>query len=553
MTLRKYVRHIKTDSAAWNGFGYAAFILAALLFTKGITQIDWPTQIRNGIVLDPRAYGAICDGNTGNATLDTLGIQAAMDAVQYSNGGAGGNGAAYTGHVATIVRLPVGQCTINAPLVVHKPNTVLEGSIATADGNMKSGSWLNALSTFNGPMIRMSSEDIYNYPSAGQGQNTPVIRGVALRDFGMDLTAATNSGNFTAHWAVEAFSPSDMPDWSGIWVMGQRGGCFLISTSLSSSANNVMADPEQIKIRNFMCFTNGNAPTQAGIMIRGSNETTIDTGSISIGNAGFVTPSGTNDNNNAAGVEIASDDSGNFGNHINIFNVHVTDYAVHFRVKGEDQTFVPAGQFGCVTHPHCTMASVGQTPQHYGPAWVHFSNNECESWHICLAIRPEGNPNGFSPNRVTVESSWDQSNTIYFPNSTFQATARSILVDFMQGGRLDTGARASVYASQVPIVFGANTFGIYSTLYYDPLNVISVAVIATAGANNHLEIAPGRETYVNLPRCFQSSCSVPNTDVPSGTPHYCSNCDAAASGVAPTGGTGSGRMLISNGSQWVGQ
>jgi len=525
-------------------------ILVASCLTGSITQLDWPTQIKNGIVIDPRAFGAICNGNTSNATVDTNGIQAAMDAVQYANGGAGGSGAPYTGQVPTIVRLPTGQCTINAVLVVHKPNVIIEGAGVGADDNMKSGTWLNTLSSFSGPVIRTSSEDIYNYPSSGQGQNTPVVRGVQFRNFGIDVTAATTAGNFLSHWAIEAFSPSDNPDFiNNIWVLGQRGGCFLISTSLSSSVNNSMYDPEQTAIRNIMCFTNGASPTGSGIQIVGSNEITIDTGSISIGNAGSATCSGTNDQGTPAGIDITSDSVGNFGNHINVRNIHVTDYCVHFRVSGADNDYVKFGQFGCATHPRCTAVSVGQTPQHYGPAWVHFSNNECESYHTCLVIRGEGNPNGYT-NRVTLESTWDRSNTIYFPFASGSGQ-RVAFVDFMDGGEVDNGARASVYANQFPIVLGSNTVGITSWQYYDSGSVTSIAVV-DSGGNNYVQLAIGRLAYVQLPRCFSSSCSIPSTDAPKGMMLYCIDCNAAAAGSAPSGGSSNGRMLVSNGASWVG-
>lgn len=514
------------------------------LLTGSITQFNWPNQIKNGIFLDPRAFGAIGDGNTANAGVDTAGIQAAMDAVQYNNGGAGGNGAPYTGQVPTVVHIPTGQWSINAPLVVHKPNVIIEGAGVSADGGMKNGTWLNAVAAFSGPLIRTSSEDIYNFPSAGQGQNTPVVRGVQFRNFGIDLTAATSAGNFTSHWAIEAFSPSDNPDFiNNIWVLGQKGGCFLLSTSLSSSANNIMYDPEQTAIRNFMCFTLGN-PTQNGIQIRGSNEITIDTGSVSIGNTGQAPCSGTNDEGGMAGVEVTSDSVGNFGNHINVKNVHVTDYCVHFRVKGADQTLVPFNGGSCVLHPGCTNPS----PQHYGPAWVHFTNNECESWHTCLVIRGEGNPSGYATNRPTLESTWDDSNTIYFPFSTGSGQ-RIAFVDLMQGGEVNSGARASVYATQLPVVLGPLTANVRSTVYYDTCCVNSIPIISTG--NNLIQIAVGRLSFSQLPRCFSSVCSPPSTDVPYGVTLICTDCTGTSGGIVSGGSFGAG--IYSNGGAWLKQ
>lgn len=518
-------------------------VLGTLLLTGAGTLVSFINQVGDGPYIDPRSFGAICDGNTANAGVDTAGIQAAMDAVQYANGGAGGSGAPYTGHVPTRVMLPSGQCSINAVLIVHKPNVIIDGRGVGANDNSKTGSWLNAVSTFNGPMIRTSSEDIYNYPSAGQGQNTQVVRGVQFHNFGIDLTAATAASNFTAHWAIEAFSTSDIPDFiNNVWVLGQRGGCFLISTSLSSSANNIMYDPEQTGIRNFMCFSNGNVPTGSGILIKGANEITVDTGSISIGNAGFVTPSGTNDENNAAGVEVTSDSVGNFGNHINIKNVHVTDYAVHFRVRGADQTLIPVGG-GCTTHPGCTNPS----PQHYGPAWVHFTGNECESWHICLCIRCEGNPSGFGTNRTTLESTWDDSNTIYFPNGGFVSTARIAWVDMMQGGEVNSGARAAVYATNVPVILGSGTVGIKTTLYYDTGSVNSLAIQSTG--NNLIQVAVARLSFSQLPRCFFSTCTPPSTDAPYGVSLVCTDCTGTSGGIVS--GSSFGRGVYSNGGSWL--
>lgn len=521
---------------------FVLIVIAFLCLGSGPSQINFPLQISDGPYIDPRLFGAICDGNTANATRDTNGIQAAMDAVQYNNGGAGGNGAPYTGHVPTTVMLPSGQCTIIATLVVHKPNTIVAGRGVGADGNSKTGSWLNAGSAFNGPMIRTSSEDIYNYPSSGQGQNTPVVRGVQFHDFGMDITAATAVGNFTGHWALEAFSPSDNPNFiNNLWVLGQKGGCFLISTSLSSSANNIMYDPEQTAIRNFMCFTNSN-PTQNGIQITGSNEITIDTGSISIGNTGPAPCSGTNDEGGMAGVEVTSDSVGNFGNHINVKNVHVTDYCVHFRVKGADQTLIPFGG-GCATHPGCTNPS----PQHYGPAWVHFSNNECESWHTCLVIRGEGNPSGYATNRTTLECSWDDSNTIYFPFTTGSGQ-RIAFVDLMQGGEINSGARASVYATNFPIILGSGTVGIKATVYYDTGSVNSLAIQSLG--NNLVQVAVARLSFAQLPRCFFSTCTPPTTDAPYGVTLICTDCAGTSGGIVT--GSSFGRGVYSNGGSWLG-
>lgn len=521
-------------------------IVVSLLFCLAANnRINFYTQISDGPYLDPRTFGAICDGNPANASRDTVGIQAAMDAVQYTSG------APYTGHVQQVVQIPVGICEINAVLIPHKPNITVQGIGAPSqDGGMLAGSFLRAISTFNGPYFSAEASNIYNYPSAGAGQNTPVIRGFCLKGIGFDSSVANASGNFRSHWAIEAWGPSNLPVWRDLYILNQ-GGCIKIAPSLSSSANNLMSNPELVTIENLVCFESNVGASQvfaSAVELVGSNEIVIRGGNITAGQT-QVTPSGGATNfSDFAAVEVISDDSGNDSSGVSLESIHLVNFAVHIRVRGADWDHYPFGQFGCAIHPNCTMASLGLSANriHYGPSFVKSYDLWFEGFNKGIVIRDEGNPNGFATNNNSLDLWFDRSNRIYFGYGSSPATA---VVDFMSGGEVSNGYRAGVSLSY-PVRFGTNVNNVTSFVPY--LGFASSLPIVSTG-NVKIIVPLNRVAYSQLPTCFSSSCSIPNTDAPTGTAIYCVDCNAAAAGVAPSGGTGSGRMLVSNSNQWVGQ
>lgn len=522
-------------------------ILGAAIFTMGtITRTDWPTGMKNAPILDPRAYGAICDGNTANATADTAGIQAAMDAVQYTSG------ASYTGHVAQVVQIPVGQCIINAVLVPHKPNIGIEGIGAPSqDSNMLAGSWLTAASTFDGPFFSADPANIFNYPSAGAGMNTPVIRGFGLKGIGFNAQVANTAGHFFSHWAVEVYSPSNLPIWKDLTVLN-TGGCIKIAPSTSSSANNLMSNPELVTIENLVCFESlfGTSSVHAnGVQIIGSNEIVLRGGNITAGQT-QVTPaySGTTDFTDFAAIEIISDDSGNDASGISLESIHLVNFAVHVRVRGADYDHYPFGQNGCATHPNCTMVSLGLSANriHYGPSFVKSYDLWFEGFNKAIIVRDEGNPNGYATNNASLDLFFSRSNRLYFGYGTAPASA---IVDFAKGGEISNGYRAGVSLSY-PVKFGTNTDNITSFVNYFPSGPASI----TSTGNNNIILAVGRLAFSQLPTCFSSSCSPPSTDMPIGVPLFCVDCpETTPAGSAPTGGTGIGRAMVSNSGAWVGQ
>lgn len=520
---------------------------AALTFTGSTFGCNTITSGASNIQDVKNTYGAVCDGNSANASTDTAAIQAAMDAVQYTPSGA------YTGHVPTVVLLPVGQCVINAPLVFHKPNIVLTGSTASFDSAMRAGSWLVAAPTFDGPFIFMDPACLLfsnaSCTSGGSGQSTQVAgRGMALTNFGMDSLAATNNGHFLGRYHIEAYSISDTPLWHDLIMLGHRAGCIKIAPSLMTTSNNSAYDPEQIQIMQFQCLSNGNVPLANAIQITGTNELVLRGGYVSIGFSNFpVTPvgGGTSDSSDFAAIEIDSDQYGNDSQGILLDSIHTTDYAVHVRIRGADILFQQYNGTTCNTHPGCAISPT----THYGPRYIQFINHAFESYNIALVIRDEGSS-------LTKTASSDitlgRNNRVYF---TQGSNPQFAWVDWLHGGEIDNSFREGAEdnsPSAKPLRLGANTSGVMTWVYYDTGYLNALPVI-DGGGNNFVQVATGRQAFSQLPRCWSSVCSIPSTDAPRGTQLYCIDCNNATAGSAPTGGTGSGRMLVSNGSSWVGQ
>lgn len=137
----------------------------------GYTPVNSKGRIINAV-----DYGAICNGNTANATADTTGINAALTAAGNNGGG--------------LVQLPAGWCEINATVNVPAGVTLVGQGIDWSVGLQSSVINLNPMISLNGGGSGVQNLFI-NANAAGQNttgvviqtnqsQNTVLVRDVQI-------------------------------------------------------------------------------------------------------------------------------------------------------------------------------------------------------------------------------------------------------------------------------------------------------------------------------------------------------------------------------------